>query len=282
MLKILKELYQHFSSKYQNVFLDYPVDFAPRYDKHHGPHDLLHDIINQNRDAYIKLLHTIGKYQEPLSAINQNQSGDILPYWNNDFLPALDIAILYTMISNLTPAKYIEVGSGTSTKVAALAIRDYSPQSQIVSIDPQPRAEISSIVDHVIKKPFETIDFFKEINIESGDILFIDNSHRVLPNSDVTVLFLEILPKLPTGVIVHFHDIYLPYDYPQFMCDRFYSEQYMLAAYILNNPTRYHTLCPNYFISEDAELKGVINHLWNIESLSKAERHGGSYWIQIR
>ena len=205
-----------------------------------------------------------------------------MPYWENDFLPAVDIAVLYAMVANNSPSKYIEVGSGTSTKVAAQAIREYSPLTQIYSIDPQPRSKISSVVDFLISKPFEEIDFFKEVNIEAGDILFIDNSHRVLPNSDVTVLFLEILPKLPQGVIVHFHDIYLPYDYPQFMCDRFYSEQYLLAAFLLNNPSRYHTICPNYFISEDPELSEIISHLWDIESLSKAERHGGSYWIEIR
>jgi hypothetical protein len=54
-----------------------------------------------------------------------------------------------------------------------------------------------------------------------------------------------------SGVIVHVHDIYLPYDYPQFMCDRFYSEQYGLAAFLLANPDRFLTIMPNYFVSED-------------------------------
>jgi hypothetical protein len=89
------------------------------------------------------------------------------------------------------------------------------------------------------------------------------------------------LPKLKPGVIVHIHDIYLPYDYPQFMCDRFYSEQYPLAMCILANPKRYNTLMPNYFVSEDAELAKVLSPLWQSAHMSEVERHGGSFWLQI-
>jgi hypothetical protein len=92
---------------------------------------------------------------------------------------------------------------------------------------------------------------------------------------------MEILPRLKKGVIVHIHDIYIPYDYPQFMCDRFYSEQYGLAMYLLANPTKYKSLLPNYFISEDKELSSHIESIWDTASTKNIERHGGSYWIQI-
>lgn len=114
-----------------------------------------------------------------------------------------------------------------------------------------------------------------------NDILFIDNSHRVFPNSDAMIFFLEILPKLKKGVIVHIHDIYLPYDYPQFMCDRFYNEQYMLAAFILANPTKYQVILPNFFISQDPELSTCIAPIWNHKNLENVERHGGSIWLKI-
>lgn len=95
------------------------------------------------------------------------------------------------------------------------------------------------------------------------------------------ICFLEILPFLKKGVIVHFHDIYLPYDYPQFMCDRFYNEQYMLAAFILSNPGKFKTILPNYFISEDAELAQIISPMWNHPNLNNIETHGGSFWLQV-
>lgn len=185
------------------------------------------------------------------------------------------------MLAENKPKKYVEVGSGNSTKVAQKAITDNGLTTQIISIDPQPRAEIDSLADKVIRSPFQNIDvdFVKEL--EENDILFIDNSHRVLPNSDSMVFFLEVLPYLKNGVIVHIHDVYLPYGYPQFMCDRFYSEQYGLAMYLLANAEKYCPILPNYFIYEDAELSKIIDPMWDHPNLDGVERHGGSFWLRI-
>lgn len=198
-------------------------------------------------------------------------------------MPGLDIVTIYTMLSRIKPQKYIEIGSGNSTKVVRKSIRENDLETKITSIDPHPRAEIDALADEIIRKPLEDIEDLSFIinGLNAGDILFIDNSHRCFPNSDVTVCFLEILPQLKKGVIVHVHDIYLPYDYPQFMCDRFYNEQYVLAAMIMANPKRYKTLLPNFFISEDAELRSILNPLWDNEKMRNVERHGGSYWIEI-
>ncbi len=177
--------------------------------------------------------------------------------------------------------RYIEVGSGNSTKVAAKCIKDHGLATKITSNDPQPRVEMDDLADEVIRWPFEKMDISLLSQLEANDILFIDNSHRVLPNSDAMVFFLEILPSLAPGVIVHIHDIYLPYDYPQFMCDRFYSEQYLLAAFVLANPDKYIPLLPNYFISEDEKLSQILAPLWQHPNLKGVEQHGGSFWLKI-
>jgi hypothetical protein len=65
------------------------------------------------------------------------------------------------------------------------------------------------------------------------------------------------------------------------MCDRFYNEQYTLAAYILSNPGKYRTILPNFFISEDHKLSSIIESIWDHPNLSDVERHGGSFWLQI-
>ena len=65
------------------------------------------------------------------------------------------------------------------------------------------------------------------------------------------------------------------------MCDRFYTEQYGLAMYLLANPAKFETLLPNYFISEDKELSGLIAPIWEHDNLKNVERHGGSYWLRI-
>ncbi len=189
--------------------------------------------------------------------------------------------MIYTMISEFKPKKYIEIGSGNSTKVAFKAKIEQNLSTEIISIDPMPRAEIDDLADRVIRLPFENVDFNILNELNENDILFIDNSHRILPNSDSMVFYLEILPKLKRGVIVQIHDIYLPYDYPQFMCDRFYSEQYGLAIYLLANAEKYNPLLPNYFIFEDKELSDLISPIWNHDNLQGVEKHGGSFWIRI-
>lgn len=280
---MLKQLYRFLNPKFQNLFLEYKVDFKPRYGNGKPPHLDLYKIIDRNREEYKKLLEKTLLIKEFLwsikeSAIEEDQSK---PSWNNGFLPGLDIAGIYTMITEFKPKKYIEIGSGNSTKVAYKAKMEQGLSTEIISIDPMPRAEIDKLADRIVRKPFENLDAGILDELNENDILFVDNSHRILPNSDSMVFFLEILPKLKKGVIVHIHDIYLPYDYPQIMCDRFYSEQYGLAMYLLANPKKYHTILPNYFIHEDNELSKLISPIWAHENLKNVEKHGGSFWLKI-
>ena len=251
----------------------------PRYHAPDHAHQTLYKIIDSNRSDYENLLTKIERYSSDIQAIRQEKRENSI-FWNNGFLPGLDIIILFIMIAEKKPNQFIEVGSGFSTQVAHLSKSIYSTDTQIVSIDPQPRTDIEQIVNVSIRRPFETFDM-DEIQIEPGDILFIDNSHRILPNSDAMVFFMEVLPALQKGVIVHLHDIYLPYDYPQFMCDRLYNEQYGLAAYLLANPDRYKTMMPNYFVSQDVDLSSIYASVWDHDNLDGVERHGGSFWVEI-
>jgi hypothetical protein len=280
---MLKQIYRFLSPRFQNVFLDYPVQFKPRYGHGLPPHKGLYEIVNQHRNNYKQWLNLALQHVDNLSQIKDaaNETDTSKPVWNNGFLPGLDIIAIYTMLAALKPAKYVEIGSGNSTKVAYKAKQEHGLKTEITSIDPMPRAEIDQLADKVIRQPFENIDFSFIDELGEGDILFVDNSHRILPNSDAMVFFMEILPRLKKGVVVHIHDIYLPYDYPQFMCDRAYNEQYGLAMYLLANPQKYHTILPNYFISEDAELAAMLAPFWQQPNLRNVERHGGSYWLQV-
>ena len=280
---MIKQLYRFLSPRFQNLFLEYKVDLAPRYGHGQPPHGGLYNLINQHRLTYKALLELLLEQKAAIQTIKQcgEEKDPSQPCWNNGFLPGLDMATLYFMLSHTKAKTYIEVGSGNSTKVAARSIKDHGLSTRILSIDPQPRVEIDALADQVIRAPFEKTDLSVMDQLEANDILFIDNSHRVLPNSDATVFFLEVLPRLKPGVFVHIHDIYLPYDYPQFMCDRFYSEQYLLAAFILANPAKYLPILPNYFISEDPALSQILQPLWQHPHLDGVERHGGSFWMTI-
>lgn len=282
---MIKTLYRFVSGKFQNVFLDYKVDFKPRFGHGNGgAHPQLLDVVEAQRETYASHLESFLKYKEVYFDISKadQESDETQPGWNNDFLPGLDIVAMYGLLRELNPKQYIEIGSGNSTKVARKAIKEGELDTKITSIDPYPRAQIDAMADKVIRKPIEEMEDYSDItNLEAGDILFIDNSHRCLPNSDVTVCFLELLPQLKKGVIVHVHDIYIPYDYPQFMCDRAYSEQYVLTAFLLANPKKYRPILPNYFISEDAELKKILAPVWEHENLQGVEQHGGSFWFEV-
>lgn len=281
----IKSVYRFLSPKFQSVHLEYKVDTKPRYGHGNPAHPLLLDLIDRNRPLYGELLGSFLKYTERIQEIKDSgqETDENNPSWNNGFLPGLDIIGIYGIIANYKPAKYIEIGSGNSTKVARKSIKENNLNTEIISIDPFPRANIDHLADKVIRQPFESLPDNKFIieSLEENDILFIDNSHRVFPNSDAMICFLELLPFLKKGVIVQIHDIYLPYDYPQFMCDRFYNEQYMLAAFILANPEKFKTILPNYFISEDAELAKIISPVWNHPNVADVEKHGGSFWLQI-
>lgn len=279
----IKEIYKFLSPSFQKLFLEYKVNFKPRYGHGLPPHSELYTIIDSKRDEYNVLLKKTLDYKENIWTINDAkvENDPLKPTWNNGYLPGMDIIGIYTLIAELKPQKYIEIGSGNSTKVAFKAKIEQSINTKIISIDPMPRAEIDSLADLIIRKPFENIDYNILDELNENDILFVDNSHRILPNSDAMVFFLEILPKLKKGVVVHIHDIYLPYDYPQFMCDRFYSEQYGLAMYLLANRKKYEPILPNYFIYEDKELSKQIEPIWSHKNLNGVERHGGSFWLRI-
>jgi hypothetical protein len=280
---MIKQIYKFLNPKFQNLFLEYKVDLKPRYGHGKPAHSELYTIINSNRDNYKDILSKAINYKEFIWRINDSkeEKDPTNPTWNNGFLPGLDIIGIYTLMAEYQPKKYIEIGSGNSTKVAYKAKTERSLTTEIISIDPMPRAEIDNLANRIIREPFENIDFNILNELNANDILFVDNSHRILPNSDSMVFYLEILPRLKKGVIVHIHDIYLPYDYPQFMCDRFYSEQYGLAMYLLANSKKYVTILPNYFIYQDQELSDLISPIWNHKNLENVERHGGSFWLQI-
>ena len=153
----------------------------------------------------------------------------------------------------------------------------------MTSIDPYPRAQIDHLADVVIRQPFEDVKDIQFIidELDENDILFIDNSHRSFTNSDATIFFLEILPYLKKGVIVQVHDIYIPDDYPDFMAERFYNEQYVLAAFILANPAKFRPLFPCWYVSQTSQLASKISPIFEHKNLEGVERHGGSFWLKI-
>lgn len=272
---------------YFPIFLDYPVNPIPRYGYGKPPHSKLYGIINENRVEYENRLEKFLEFKEYFWKIPVNKPRSSRePFWMNDWVPALDTATLYSLLCLNNPKRYYEIGSGNSTKFARRAIIDHNLKTRITAIDPHPRAEIASICDTVINRPLEELDLSLFDELENNDILFIDASHRLFMNSDVAVTFLDVLPRLDTGVLVEFHDILLPYDYPPAWQEFYFSEQYLLAACLLAEGGKFSIVLPNFFVSNDLDLSESVTPIWDhplMETIRKCDwSHGWSFWIQTK
>jgi len=280
---MLRTLYRTLSPRWQALFLDYPVDLRPRKTPDQPGWGAVAAAIEARRsdiEAWVDCLSARASALQEIRPEGQETEA-AAPRWNNGFLPGLDMAALHTVLAERRPRRYVEVGSGNSTKLAAWTARREGFQMDITSVDPFPRAEVDGLVDHAVRTPFEAVDEGVWRQLEAGDVLFVDNSHRSLPNSDVTALFMEVLPALPAGVLVHIHDVYLPWDYPQDMCHRGYNEQYLLAVAIAAAPERYRPMLPAFWVSEQADLAARLEGIWAHPNTSGVERHGGSFWLEL-
>ena len=260
------------------MVLDYPVSPRQRYDLAH-PHPRLHEIIAAGSAAYADRLATFLELAPDLLRIPRSVPlGHAEPSWQNPYQPPLDAVALYCFVAQTNPRLYLEVGSGYSTSFVRRAISDHHLRTRISSIDPHPRAEIDALCDTVIRSPLETCDLRVFDELREGDLLFIDSSHRCYMDSDVTALFLEVLPKLPPGILVQLHDIFLPYDYPQDWIERYYAEQYLLACYLLSGYPKFEIVLPNFFVTNEPRLSGVLAPLW--AEMKDVGAHGYGFWMR--
>lgn len=263
--------------------LDYPTTSRnePRYTAaHRNPH--IDAALEAGVERYAALLRRFEAYFDALRRIPATAPEDgSEPCFINPFFDGLDGAALYCLLAELRPALYIEVGSGHSTRFARRSIRDNDLATRLVSIDPVPRAEIDRLCDEVVRQPLEDVDprFFDRLG--ANDVLFLDNSHRCFMNSDVTVCFLDLLPRLAPGVYVHLHDIFWPLDYPADWRGRYYNEQYILGALLAAGLPGYEIVLPNHFVSMRPDLAALVEPLWaSAPELAAAPRDGKSFWLR--
>lgn len=240
----------------QLILVDYPTSASntPRYGYGRPSHQRLERLLAQRRERYRELLEGFGAYREDLLAIPLDRAEAGEPHWRNGLLFGLDGVSLYGFIRRNAPRRYIEVGSGNSTLFADRARRDGGLDTEIVSIDPFPRREIDAICDAVVRQPLERTDLSVFDGLTEGDVVFFDGSHRVFMNSDAVAFFLDVLPELAPGVLVGIHDIQLPDDYRPEHADRYYSEQYLLASYLLAEGGWLRPELPCWYVSHDPQL----------------------------
>ena len=173
----------------------------------------------------MNVLRLIQDYAADLEAIGADAPP--APRWDQDWFPRLDAAAAYAIVRSTRPKRIVEVGSGHSTRFLARAVADGRLPTRITSIDPQPRATLKGLPVEWIARPVQEAQM---PTLEAGDILFVDSSHQVKPGNDLDHLFRRVIPRLPCGVRVHFHDIFLPDDYPESWAWRRYDEHGPVAG----------------------------------------------------
>lgn len=271
----------YLKNRRQLIELDFPVTPKVRHGYGQPPEPLMLARLKACSHQFASQMRTMLPLLEPMLTIPSNPVADATePNWVNPAFPALDAMALYGMIALHKPRRLIEIGSGFSTKFARRAIRDHRLDTQLISIDPEPRTEIDAICDEVIRAPLEDvpIEFFEKAT--SSDMIFFDGSHRSFQNSDVTVFFNEILPRLKSGTVFGIHDVFLPDDYPAAWLEWYFNEQYLLACWLLAGDK----LRPDfaaYFIGETPELHAIFSSMWRHPNLDGANHKGGAFFATI-
>ncbi|KYO57337.1 class I SAM-dependent methyltransferase [Tistrella mobilis] len=193
-----------------------------------GPHPAAEALFQAMEPVFGAVLDAAADYRDDLARLAGARPP--APRWSQDWFPRLDALAAYTMVRAARPRRIIEIGSGHSTRFIAQALKDDGHGAEMTAIDPEPRAAIDELGIRLIRKPMQSVPLKEFAALGAGDMLVVDSSHILMPGSDVDVVLNRILPMLPKGVLVHFHDIFLPDGYPQSWAWRGYNEQPAVAA----------------------------------------------------
>ena len=199
-----------------------------------------------------------------------------------------DAEVLYAMVREKKPSRIIEIGSGGSTKIIAAALRmnfiENYQKSQLISIEPYPQDFLKDFANvskdflefSLLTQKVEAVDLSVFESLQTNDILFVDSSHVFKSGSDVEFEFLQVYPRLQTGVLVHIHDIFFPYDYPiewNLKESRYWNEQYFLETFLQFNK-KFEVLASLSMVSY---YKSSV-FIDNINAYNE-ERLPGSFWM---
>lgn len=238
--------------------------------------------IDLNIQRQLDLLKSF-HYQIELNTIPRHYVENYQDYYHgNPSIGVGDAELLYNIIRKMEPGKIIEIGAGYSTLLIRKALLENHRKglrSEHICIEPYEMPWLDEIEPiKVIRSPIQDVDMNIIDALDSNDILFIDSSHVIRTGGDVTYNILYILPRLKPGVIIHFHDIFLPSEYPEEWIKRkrrYWTEQYLLLAFLMYNKS-FEILCSAHYIA--------IHHRDVMElacpTYSKMGGSCGSFWIR--
>ena len=201
------------------------------------------DGIDLNETEQLRLLEEIKAYYSEIP-FGSNKKDNLRYYFENGSYSYSDAIFLYSVIRHFKPRRIIEAGSGFSSAVM-LDTNEYFFQNKIkcIFIEPYPELLLSILREDdknnhkIIDRCIQDVDVASFKELKENDILFIDTSHVSKTGSDVNYILFDILPKLEKGVLIHFHDIFYPFEYPDkwVLGGRAWNENYILRAFLQYN-----------------------------------------------
>jgi hypothetical protein len=193
-----------------------------------------------------------------------------------------DGSILYAMLRSHQPRRVIEVGSGWSSACALdTADRYFQNECEFTFVDPHPQL-LKSLIGpltknvRVIEMPIQQVSLSAFEALEAGDLLFLDSTHVLRTGSDVCFELFEVLPRLASGVLVHFHDMFWPFEYPRLWAvneNRSWNELYAVRALLTNNDDWKVIFFNDYFAKTERQLIAASYPAFLRNS-------GGALWLQ--
>lgn len=238
--------------------------------------------IDLNEDGQLELLAKIAGFYRELPFKDQAEPG-LRYYFDNAVYSYSDAIFLYGMLRAFEPARIIEIGSGFSSAVMLDTIDlflDHKVECTFIEPSPDRLHDLMRQEDYdrttIHEKRLQEVDPEVFAGLDAGDILFVDSSHVSKIGSDVNQIIFEILPTLAPGVLVHVHDIFFPFEYPEkwlLEIGMYWNEAYVLRAFLEHNPAFQIRVWNHYLAVAHNE------HLASAMPLCM-ENTGGSIWLQ--
>ena len=236
--------------------------------------------IDLNEEGQLKLFNELKRYYKE-QPFKPNKNPDLRYFFENPNYSYTDAIVLHCMIRHLKPKKIIEIGAGFSSCVI-LDTNElfFNNEISCTFVEPYPEL-LKSLLKKgddatitIMEKNLQDVDISTFKKLESNDILFIDSSHVSKINSDVNRIMFEILPSINSGVYIHFHDIFYPFEYPKewIYGGKAWNEAYLLRAFLqYNNIFKiqlFITFLTQFHIEEFLEMSECMKNL------------GGNFWIK--
>jgi predicted O-methyltransferase YrrM len=238
--------------------------------------------IDMRVDDQLRLLREFAAFRDSIPFASAGANNGCRYNYDNSWFEACDAVVLHAMLRHFRPTRVVEIGSGYSSAAALDTVdRFLDGRTAYTFIEPNPyrleallrgedRKRHTVIKRFVWDEPLSTFAALRD-----GDFLFIDTSHVVKAGSDVQFLFFEVLPCLAPGVIVHLHDIFWPFEYPEdwFRLGRAYNENYLVQAFLMYNKS-WQVLFFNHYLQvfHEAEFRAALP--------TALQSRGSSLWLR--